>query len=93
MSTPPPQHSPAQVDATRVVGQRFAQGVLDYVLVLVPFSILYLGSIVRSVAASSTSSDYGAMGSLVSLLNTLVCPPPECGSCTRGGRTSTTARR
>jgi uncharacterized RDD family membrane protein YckC len=58
-------------DPTSVVGQRFAQGVLDYLLVLVPFMVLYFGSIVLSIAAYSASSDFGAIGTLVSLVSTL----------------------
>jgi uncharacterized RDD family membrane protein YckC len=55
-----------------VVGQRFAQGALDYLLILIPFFVLYIASIALSVAAYSTSTDYGAAGGLVSLVTTVM---------------------
>lgn len=61
---------PGVQDPTDVVGQRFAQGVVDYLLVLVPFLILYVASIVASIAAYSADSS-GAVGGLVSLVGTI----------------------
>lgn len=67
----PSPAQPSRPDPTNVVGQRFAQGALDYLLVLIPFFILYFGSIALSIAAYSTTSDFGTTGTLVSLVSTL----------------------
>jgi uncharacterized RDD family membrane protein YckC len=63
---------PGVDDPTNVVGQRFAQGALDYVLVLVPVLVIYIASIVLSFAAYSTSTDYGVIGTIGSLLSLIL---------------------
>ncbi|HTK66926.1 MAG TPA: RDD family protein [Pseudonocardia sp.] len=68
---------PGTDDPTNVVGQRFAQGALDYVLIMVPFLILYFGSFALSFAAYSSTSDFGLIGmisSIVSLVMWLLIP-------------------
>lgn len=70
----PPQPGyghPGPDDPTDVVGARFAQGAVDYLLVLVPFFVLYFASIALSIAAYSASSDLSTVGTLVSLVSTL----------------------
>ncbi|HEY9416208.1 MAG TPA: RDD family protein [Pseudonocardia sp.] len=75
-----PQHGfgqPGAHDPTSVVGQRFAQGAVDYLLVLIPVFIIYIASVVLSFAAYSTSTDYGVLstvGSLITLLLWLLIP-------------------
>jgi uncharacterized RDD family membrane protein YckC len=56
-------------DPTNVVGQRFGQGVIDYLLVLIPVILVYVASGVLTFASYSTSSDFGVLGMISSVLS------------------------
>ena len=59
-------------DPTDVVGLRYGQGALDYGLVLVPFFVLWIVGIILTSVAYSGAADFGALGSVLSVVFSLI---------------------
>lgn len=67
-----PQPGYGAADPTDVVGLRYGQGALDYLLVLVPFFVLWIVGIILTSVAYSTAADFGALSSVLSVVFSLV---------------------